>query len=77
MSPASPTIHKTPTKHEISDHAFIHIQSQTDILTEEIEKTNTYCTKFKDYINKKIEYKSIPERNENKTLCKRIVLLKK
>ena len=37
-SPASPTIHKTLTKHEISDNALIHIQSQTDKLKEEIEK---------------------------------------
>ena len=46
MSPTSPTIRKTPTKHK-SDNAFTHIQSQTDILKEEIEKTNTYCTQFK------------------------------
>ena len=32
MSPASPTIHKTPTKHEISNNALIKIQSQIDIL---------------------------------------------
>ena len=32
MSPTSPTIHKTPTKYEISDNAFTHIQNQTDIL---------------------------------------------
>ena len=44
MSPTSPTIHKTPTKHEISDNALIHIQSAIDILKEEIEKTNTHCT---------------------------------
>ena len=72
MSPASPTIHKTPTKHEISNNALIKIQSQIDILKEEIEKTNTYCTEFKDDINKKLEHKSIRE-----VLCERIVLLEK
>ena len=41
MSPASPKIHKTPPKQEISDNAPTHIQSQIDILKEEIEKTNT------------------------------------
>ena len=38
ISPASPTIHKTTTKHEISGNALTHIQSQIDILKEEIEK---------------------------------------
>ena len=41
MSPASPTIHKTPIKHEIYDNVLAHIQAQKDILKEEIEKTNT------------------------------------
>ena len=41
MSPTSRKIHKTPPKHEISDNALTHIQSQIDILKEEIEKTNT------------------------------------
>ena len=40
MSPASPKIHKTPPKHKISDYALTHIQSQTDILQEEIEQKN-------------------------------------
>ena len=30
MSPASTTIHKTPTKHKISDDALIHIQRLID-----------------------------------------------
>ena len=40
MSPASPTIHKTSTKHVIFDNALTHshIQSQVDILKEEIRK---------------------------------------
>ena len=42
MSPASPTIHKTPTKHIISDNDLTHIQRQIDILKEEIEKANIY-----------------------------------
>ena len=58
MSSASPTIHKTPTKHKISDNAVTHIQSQIDLLKEEIEKTNTYCMEFKDDINKKLEHKA-------------------
>ena len=41
MSPPSPKIHKTPPKHEISDNALTHIQSQIDILKEEIEQKNT------------------------------------
>ena len=41
MSPASNKLHKTPLKHEISDNALTHIQSQIDILKQEIEKTNT------------------------------------
>ena len=61
MSPASPTIRETPTKHEISDNVLTHIQSQVDILKGEIEKTNTYCTEFKDDINKKLEHKGIFE----------------
>ena len=48
-----------------------------DILKEEIEKTNTYCTEFKDYIKKKLGHKSIPERDENEILYERIVLLEK
>ena len=32
---------------------------------------------FKDDINKKLEHKSIPERDENEILCERVVLLKK
>ena len=48
MLPASPTVHKTPTKHKISDNAIANIQSRIDIIKEEIEKTNTYCTEFKD-----------------------------
>ena len=70
-------IHKTSTKHEISDNALTHIQSQTDILKEEIKKTNTYGTEFKDDINKKLEHKSIRERDENEILFERIVSLKK
>ena len=77
LSPASPKIHKTPTKHKISDNAFTYTQSQIDILKEEIEKTNTYCTEFKDDINKKLEHKSIRERDENEILYERIVLLEK
>ena len=77
MSPASPTIHKTPSKQEISDNALTHLQSQKDIWKGEIEKTNTYCNKFKYDINKKLEHKSICERNENKILYERIVLLEK
>ena len=41
MSLPSPKIHKTPPKHKISDNTLTHIQSQIDILKEEIEKTNT------------------------------------
>ena len=41
MSSVSPKIHKTPTKHEISDNALAHMQSKIDILKEENEKTNT------------------------------------
>ena len=77
MSPASPTIHKTPTKHEISYNARTQIQSQIDILKEEIEKRNNYCTEFKDDIKKKLEHKSIRERDENKILYEKIVLLEK
>ena len=77
ISPASPTIQKTTTKHEISDNALTHIQSQIDILKEEIEKINTYCTEFKDDIKKKLEHKSIRNRDENEILYKRIVLLEK
>ena len=77
MSPSSPTISKTPTKHKISDNALTYIQSQIDILKEEIEKTNAYCTEFKNDINKKFEQKSIREKDENEILYKRIVLLKK
>ena len=51
----APTIHKTPTKHEISNNAHSYIQSQIDTLKEEIAKTNTYCTEFKDDINKQLE----------------------
>ena len=75
MSPTSPMIHKTPIKHEISDNALTHIQSPIYILKEEIEKTNKYYTEFKDDINKKLEHKGIRERDENETLCERIVLL--
>ena len=32
---------------------------------------------FKDDINKKLEHKSIREKDENGTLCERIVLIKK
>ena len=74
--PASPMIYKAQTKHKISDNALTLIQSQIGILKEEIEKTNTYCTKFKDNINKKLEHKSIHERNENEVLYKRIDLHK-
>ena len=77
MSPTSPTIHKTPTKYEIFDNAFTHIQSQTDILKEEIEKTNTYYMEFKHDINKKLEHKNIRERDDNEILCERIVLFEK
>ena len=66
MSPASPTIHKTPIKHEIYDNVLAHIQAQKDILKEEIEKTNTYCNEWVLFYNK-----SIRERDE------RIVLLEK
>ena len=48
-----------------------------DILKEEVEKTNTYCTEFKDDIKKKLEHKSIPERDENEILYERIVSLEK
>ena len=41
MSSASSNIHKTPSKHKMSDNALTHIQSQRDILKEKIEKTNT------------------------------------
>ena len=75
MSPTSPMIHKTPIKHEIPDNALTHIQSPIYILKEEIEKTNKYYTEFKDDINKKLEHKSVRERDENETLCERIVLL--
>ena len=71
------TIHKTAKKHEISDIALIHIQSQIDIFTEGIENINTYCTKFKHDVNKNLEHKSIHERDENEILCERIVLLEK
>ena len=57
LSPASPMIHKTPTKLEISDTALSHIQSQIDTLKEEIEKTNTYYTEFKHDINKNLNIK--------------------
>ena len=40
--PASPAINKTPTKHQISDNALTHIESQIDIIKEEIEKTKLY-----------------------------------
>ena len=36
ISLASATIQKIPIKHEISDNALTHIQSQIDILKEEI-----------------------------------------
>ena len=45
-------IYKAQTKHKISDNALTLIQSQIGILKEEIEKTNTYCTKFKDNIKR-------------------------
>ena len=61
--PASPTIHKTTTKHKISDNALTHIQSQIDILKEEIEKTNTYYTEFKDDIKKKLETRNQKPQN--------------
>ena len=77
MSPASPRVRKTPTKHKISDNALNHIQSQTDILKEEIEKTNTYYLEFKHDINKKLEHKNIRERDENEILYEIIVLLVK
>ena len=64
------TIEMSLAKHEISDNALIDIQSQIDILEEEIEKTNTYCTEFKDDINKKLEDKSIRERDEDKFYAK-------
>ena len=76
MSPASPTIHKTPIKHKISYNACTQIQSEIDILKEEIEKTNNYCTEFKDDI-KRHEHKSIHESNENGILYETMVLLKK
>ena len=47
------------------------------MLKEEIEKTSSYCTKFKDDINKKLEHKSICQRDEDKILYKRIDLLEK
>ena len=72
MSPASPTIHKTPTKHEISNNALTHIQSQTDILKKKLRKQTPIVRNFKDDINKKLEHKSIRE-----VLCERIVLLEK
>ena len=76
MSPGSPTIHKTPTNHEISDNALINIQSQIDI-KREIEKTNTYCAEFKEYINTKLEHKSIRTRDENEILYEGKVSLEK
>ena len=77
ISPASSTIYKTTAKHEISDNALTHIQSQMDILKKEVEKTNIYFTEFIDDIKKKLEHKSIRERDENEILCERIVLLEK
>ena len=74
---AFPTIHKTATKHEISDNALIQVQSQIDIFQEGIENINTYSTEFKDDVNKNLEHKSIRERDENGILCERIVLLEK
>ena len=63
-----PTIHKTPTEHEISYNARTQIQSQIDILKGVIEKTNNCCTEFRDDIKKKLEHKSIRERDENEIL---------
>ena len=78
MSSAFPTIHKTLSKHEISDNVLLtHIQSPIDILKEEIERTNTYQTEFKRNVNKKFEHKNIRERDENEILYERIVLLEK
>ena len=71
ISPASPAIYKTPTKHEISDNVLTHIQSQID----KSRKQN--YTEFKHDINKKLEHKSIRERDENEILYERIVLLEK
>ena len=76
ISPASPTIQKTKTKHEIFDNVLTQIQSQIDILLkEEIEKTNTYCTEFKDDTKRNLN--RIRERDENEILCERTVLLEK
>ena len=68
---------KTPTKQEISGNALTHIQSPIYILKVEIEKTSTYYTESKDAINEKLEHKGNRERDENETLCERIVLLGK
>ena len=70
MSPPSHMIHKTPTKHEISDNTLTHIQSQIDILKEEIEKTNTYCVEFKDDINKRLNLKAFAKEMKMKLYAK-------
>ena len=40
MSPPSPKIHTITPKHEISNNVLTHIQSQIDILKEDIEQKN-------------------------------------
>ena len=86
MSPASPTIHKTLTKHKISDSALTHIQSQIDISKEEIQKTNIYVgnlkiIKIRNLNIKVLEHQKYDqqnrERDENEILYKRIVLTQK
>ena len=70
-------INVTCISYTIFKAVLTYIQSQIDILREKTEKRNTYCTEFKDDINKKLEHKSIRERDENETLYERIDLLKK
>ena len=70
-------INVTCISYTIFKTVLTYIQSQIDILREKTEKRNTYCTEFKDDINKKLEHKSIRERDENETLYERIDLLKK
>ena len=77
-SPASPTIQKTKTKHEIFDNVLTHSQSQIDILLkEEIEKTNTYCTGFKDDTKRNLNITEFVKEMKMKFYAKEQFYLKK
>ena len=79
ISPASPTIQKTKTKHEIFNNVLTHIQSQIDILLlkEEIEKTNTYCTEFKDDTKRNLNITEFVKEMKMKFYAKEQFYLKK